>query len=67
MTATVVDPSILPDQAKKAIVSNVTNQSGPWVLINLATSPPSVVPSKALDSDGWAVAIQALEDASEEI
>jgi predicted transcriptional regulator len=63
----VLDATKLPEQAKRAIFTNITSGEGPWVVINLALTPPSVIPSDRLSADRWLDAIHALRAASEDI
>jgi hypothetical protein len=53
----------LPEQARKAVVSNVTGGSGPWVLVNLTGPSPVVIPSGKLTREQWLSVFDALRSA----
>jgi hypothetical protein len=50
---TSIDSSTLPQAARNAIARNTLNSPGPWLLINLSSQPPVVLPSGVLTNLQW--------------
>jgi len=50
---TSIDSSILPPAVRNAIARNTLNSPGPWLLINLSSQPPVVLPSGPLTNLQW--------------
>lgn len=48
-----LDPSVLPPEARKVIVRNVTSGDSPWVLFALHNSVTTCIPSKDLTRKEW--------------
>jgi hypothetical protein len=57
----------LPEQARKAVIHNVTVSEGPWVMINLAADPVVVIPSRELTAQEWLDAMCAIRDQTEAV
>ena len=53
MTDNTIDSFTLPQAARNAIARNTLNSPGPWLLINLSSQPPVVLPSGPLTSLEW--------------
>jgi hypothetical protein len=65
MTSTALHANSLPKQARDAVVRNVIGGGGNWVLINIDSSPPLVIPSTDLTRLQWLDVIVALRDQAE--
>ena len=50
---TSIDSSTLPPAVRNAIARNTLNSPGPWLLINLGSQPPVVLPSGVLTNIQW--------------
>jgi hypothetical protein len=53
----------IPDQAKKAVVNNITSAAdAEWILVNLKSNPIVIMPSGELSQEKWLDAMIALKD-----
>jgi len=53
----------IPDQAKKAVVNNITSAAdSEWILVNLKSNPIVIMPSGELSQEKWLDAMIALKE-----